>query len=342
MKTLFLAGPQRFEYVEADPLEAPAGWVRVRVRHVGICGSDVHYYTEGRIGDQVVEYPFVIGHECSGEVLEGGGFEPGAPVYVEPAIPCGKCDQCQAGGDNRCRNIKFFGTPDQAPGCMQEVVVMPPENIFPLPEGVTREEGLLLEPLCIGVYCVLQSRFPKGGTAAVLGAGPIGLSVLLGLSDFEPVAVYVSEPVAYRREAASALGATATFDPDPVEQGAWQQVQDASQRGVDVAFECVGSQEAIDDAVLMLKPGGVLMLVGIPETLDYVKFNPNICRRRELTLINVRRQNHAIGRALPLLERRRDFKDILITHRFTPDQATQAFDLVHERKDGVIKAVISF
>jgi L-iditol 2-dehydrogenase len=342
MKTLFLSSPQTFTWEETPSPELPEGFVRVRMKHVGICGSDVHYYAAGRIGDQVVEYPHVLGHEGGGEVIEGGGFAPGTQVFVEPAWVCHECDQCKSERENTCRNIKFMGNPGERYGCMSEEVVLPADCVFPLATPMTTVDGLLLEPLCIGYYSVLRSRFPAGGTAAIVGSGPIGLSVLLSLSDFAPSAVYASDPVAPRRAAAEHLGATQTFDPSPLETGARKAVRTACPEGVDVAFECVGTQESIDDCVAMLKPGGTLMLVGIPETLDYVRFNPNVVRRNEITLINVRRQNRCIEQSLDLLARRPDFKDALVTHHFQPGQAKEAFEIVRERRDGVIKAVIDF
>lgn len=343
MKTLFLTAPLTFECRETAPPDAPEGWLRVRVRHVGICGSDVHYYTEGKIGDAVVEYPHVLGHEVSGEVLDGAGhLAVGTPVYVEPALVCHECDQCRAGRENTCRNIKFLGKPLERPGCMCDEIVAPPECVIPLRAGMTLEEGLLLEPLCVGVYAVSRANLPESATVAVVGAGPIGLSVLLALSDGDAGQVFVSEPVEARRQAAAALGAATTLDPSPLAKGAHGAVQEASDGGVDVAFECAGSQEAIDDAIAMLKPGGTLMLIGIPETVDRIHLDPNALRHNEVTIVNVRRQNAAIERAMSLQERRRDFKDALITHRFAPEQAKEAFDLVHHRGKGVIKAVIAF
>lgn len=341
MKALFLSAPQTFEYRESDPPEAREGWVRVRMRYVGICGSDVHYYATGRIGDQIVKYPYILGHECSGEVLEGAGqFAPGARVYVEPAISCHECDQCRAGREHTCRNLKFLGNPSDRAGCMCEEIVVPPECVVPLPPSVGLDEAVFLEPLCIGVYAVMRSRFEPGQTAAIVGAGPIGLSVLLGLCEMSPLKLLVAEPVEARRNAADALGATATFAPS--DSGAAEDVIRASAGGVDVAFECAGTQAAIDDASKMIRPGGTLVLIGIPEGLDRVSYDPHMMRRHEITVVNVRRQNNAIGKALPLLERRRDSAEVLITHRFPPTRAKEAFELVQCRADGVIKALLEF
>jgi len=372
MKAVVLTGVKSVEYRDVEPVTVPAGWVHIRMRYVGICGSDVHYYTTGRIGDQVVTYPFPLGHEGSGEIIDGAGrFDSGTPVYIEPAIACGHCDQCLAGRKNTCRNLKFLGNPREREGCMCAEIAMPAECAVPLPAEIGLDEAVLLEPLCIGVYAVLRSRIvggmeregmisaataasedgsdvtaatgrgeSHGGTAAIVGAGPIGMSVLLGLSDFQPAGVFVSEPIMARREAARRLGADVTFEPG--EDGAAADIFEASDGGVDVAFECVGTQEAIDDAARMLKPGGTLVLIGIPPDLDRITYDPNLMRRREIAMVNIRRQNGMIGRALALLARRRDAAKVLLTHRFPPSRADEAFEVVRQRSDGVIKALLEF
>jgi len=343
VKTLFLEEIGRLGYRETAPPEVPDGWVKVRMRTVGICGSDIHYFVTGRIGDQVVTFPHILGHEGCGEIVEGAGeLAPGTCVYLEPAVVCHECDQCRAGRENTCRKLAFFGNPGEFPGCMREEVAAPLENAVPMPPAIGSDEAFLLEPLCIGVYAVVRSRFARGGTALVTGCGPIGLSVLAGLSEFGPSAVYMSDPVPERRRAAQALGATEAWDPEPVAEGVRARVQEASGGGVDVAFECAATKESVEDAIRSLKPGGTLMLIGIPEDFDFFCFDSSHMRRHEITIVNVRRQNRMTARTISLLERRRDLKRVMITHRFRPEQANEAFDLVRERKDGVIKAVLEF
>lgn len=341
MRALYLDAPGSLRFRHTSPVEVPHGWVSVRMRYTGICGSDIHYFTEGRIGDQVVTSPFVLGHEGSGEILDGGGaFRAGLPVYIEPAIPCHHCDQCLSGRENTCRSMKFLGNPQETGGCMREEIAMPRECIVPVPDWMTLEEAVLLEPLCIGMYAVDRARGGRGCRAAIAGAGPIGLSVLLGLSEIEPREVFVSEPIEERRRAATMLGAGAVLAPGT--GGAADAVSAASAGGVDVAFECAGTQEAIDDAARMLRPGGTLVLIGIPEGVDRVSYDPHMMRRREITVINVRRQNRMVERAISLLRRRRDAATVLITHRFPASDATQAFSLVQQRGDGAIKVLLEF
>ncbi len=341
MRALYLHAPGLFQFRETSPLEVPHGWARVRMRYTGICGSDIHYFTMGRIGDQVVTSPFILGHEGSGEILDGGErFRPGLPVYIEPAISCHRCDQCLSGRENTCRSMKFLGNPLETSGCMREEIAMPHECIVPTPEWMPIEEAVLLEPLSIGMYAVARAGALKVCRAAVVGAGPIGLSVLLGLGETGPREVLVSEPIEARRQAAVRLGASSVFTPGT--EGAADSIYAASHGGVDLAFECAGTQEAIDDAARMLRPGGTLVLIGIPESVDRVTYDPHLMRRREITVINVRRQNRMVERAISLLERRRDAAAVLITHRFPASEAARAFSLVQRKEQGAIKVLLEF
>lgn len=338
MKATLLTGLRTLETRDVPSPEAPEGWARVRMRHVGVCGSDIHYWAAGRIGDQVVKYPFVLGHEGAGEVLDGAGaLPPGTPVFVEPAISCGECDQCLLGRENTCRKLRFLGNPQELAGCLCEELVMPARCALPLPASIPLDQAALLEPLAIGVYAVQRSRIRHGQRAAVVGAGPIGLSVLaaLGATAGEPL---VSEPVEARRRAALALGAARVFDPGA--GSAAGAVREASAGGVDVAFECVGSPEAIDDAAHMLAPGGTLVLIGIPEGIDRVPFDSHLMRRQEITAVNIRRQNKCTVRAMNLLATDPRIAATMITHRFPAARAGEAFDLVSRRADGVIKAMV--
>jgi L-iditol 2-dehydrogenase len=309
------------------------------MRYAGVCGSDIHYFAAGRIGEQIVNYPFVLGHEGSGEVREGDGrFPAGLPIYIEPALCCHTCDQCLEGRENTCRNLKFLGNPLELSGCMCEEIVLPPECVVPLPEWLPLKEAVLLEPLSIGIHAVKLARSRPGMRAAIVGAGPIGLVVLLALSEVRPGQALVSEPVEARRKAAEALGGTQSFDPG--KSGAAEHVFEASDGGVDVAFECAGTQESIDDACRMLRPGGTVVLIGIPEAEGGITYDPHLMRRRELTMVSVRRQNGDTEQAISLLKKRRDAAGVLLTHCFPAARAGEAFQLVHRKADRAIKVLL--
>ena len=182
MKAAQLTGIRRFEIREVpDPRIVRDNDVLVRVNCVGVCGSDVHYFTDGRIGTQVVEFPFTIGHEAAGTVERIGRavrqLKPGDRVAVDPTDFCGECDQCRAGRPNTCRRLKFLGCPGQLEGAMSELLVLPEHCCFRLAPGMTFEQAALSEPLGIAVYAVERTLPGPGATVGILGLGPIGLSV---------------------------------------------------------------------------------------------------------------------------------------------------------------------
>ena len=317
--------------------------VLIRLGAVGVCGSDIHYYTTGRIGSQVVEYPFAVGHECAGTVAEvGGGVERvavGDRVAIEPAMPCGDCDQCLAGRENTCRNNRFLGCPGQAEGSLSELLVMPQENCFPIADDLAMGPATVSEPLAIGIYAVEQSRLAAGQSVGILGMGPIGRTILMPALDLGCDRVFCTDKIDARVLAARSAGAA--WAGNPLTQDVVSEILREMPLGLDVVFECCGQQEALDHAVEILRPGGTLMVVGIPE-VDVVSFRPERIRRKELTIINVRRQRGCVEPALDMIGRHRAEVDQLITHHFGFDESKEAFDLVADYEDGVVKAMIEF
>ena len=156
MKSMMLTGIRKMEMKTVpDPVILSGKDVKIRIKVVGVCGSDIHYYLKGRIGSQVVEYPFTVGHECAGEVVETGQevstLKPGDRVAIEPAMPCSECDQCIDGRPHTCRNLRFLGCPGQAEGCLSEFIVMPESSCFHIPGTMSYDEATISEPLAIGV-----------------------------------------------------------------------------------------------------------------------------------------------------------------------------------------------
>lgn len=343
MKTLRLTGPRRLELQDA-PAPEPANPrdVRVRMAAVGVCGSDVHYYEKGRIGGQVVRYPFTVGHEGAGTVESVGagvtGVKPGDRVAIEPAQSCGACDQCLAGRPHTCRKLRFLGCPGQAEGCLSECLVVPEACCLPIPDDLSFEQAALSEPLAIGVYAVRQSLPLRGARIGILGAGPIGLSVLWAARAQGAARIYVTDLVEDRLARAGRAGAVAAGSPERADVVGF--VKQREPGGLDAVFECCGEQAALDQAVEMLQPGGKLMLIGIPPTLERVTFRIDPLRHKEICIQNVRRQNHCVPAALELLRSGAAPAESFVTHRFPLARAGEAFDLVAARADGVLKAMI--
>lgn len=342
MRAMVLTGRRRIEVREVPEVRLTrADAVRLRVDVVGICGSDIHYFTQGRIGSQVVQYPFCIGHEFAATVVEVGddvrALRPGDRVAVDPAMPCGACDQCRGGREHTCRALRFLGCPGQAEGCLAEFLVMPASCCVPLPTGLSLEAGALVEPLAVAVHAVRLAGPLGGARVGVLGCGPIGLCVLQVARAAGAMAVYATDRIDARVAAARRAGAEWAGNPDREDIVAG--VGEQAPLLLDVVFECCGRQEALDQAVALLQPGGRLLVVGIPE-VDRVSFAIDSLRRQELCIQNVRRQNGCMRDALALLEQGQVSPEALITHRFPLAQTKEAFDLVAAYGDGVIKAMI--
>lgn len=313
--------------------------VRIRVETVGVCGSDIHYYTGGRIGDQVVQFPFRIGHECAGIIDAIGpgvkGLRVGERVAIDPSVSCGGCAECMRGRAHTCRQNRFLGCPGQLPGSLAEYIVMPAENCFPVGE-MTPEEAAFVEPLTIGYYTVQFLKNQPVTTLAILGAGPIGLSVLLAARAAGIRHILVSDLRDYRLALARKMGAGWTGN--PCREAIPAQVA-ALDVPVDAVVECCGQQPALDDAIELVRPGGTVLVVGIPES-DRVSFDPHKMRRKEITLQNVRRQNGCTPAAIALIRKKKVDGTLMITHRFSLEETPAAFELVAEYRDGVLKAMI--
>jgi L-iditol 2-dehydrogenase len=341
MKTMVLKGIRKIEIVEQPtPIPQHDTDVLLRILRAGICGSDLHYYTQGRIGDQIVQFPFCVGHECSAVVVDVGKevtrFNPGDMIVVDPSVSCGICDQCRIGHFHTCRKVRFLGCPGQLEGCLCDFIVMPEDCCYSA-EGLTADQAALVEPLSIGHYAVQLSGSLEGKRVGVFGSGPIGLSVLLSAQAAGASAIYVTDRLDYRLEAARQQGATWAGNPDRVDI-----VREIIQREpleLDAVFECCGQQTAFDQAVELCKPMGRLVIIGIPET-DQSTFAVHDARRKGLTFVNVRRQNECVDPVIDLIRESRIEPDFMITHRFSLDQAAKAFEILADYRDGVIKAVV--
>ena len=345
MKKVALTGIKEFGIIEMPkPKIINGNDVLLKIDTVGICGSDMHYYNEGRIGDQVIEFPFTIGHECSAVVEETGKtvskVKEGDIVAIEPSVSCNHCSQCLSGREHTCLNQKFLGCPGQVDGCLSEYLVMPEKNCYPVSGNMNAEEAALVEPLSIGYYAVQFLKHIKNiNSAAILGAGPIGLGVMIALQNKGIEKIYFTDILDYRISAAKKAGAIWGGNPD--KENIVTILQDINPQLFDVVIECCGKQDALDQAIEILKPGGILLIVGIPEE-DHISFSISKIRRKELTIQNVRRQNNCIQPVINLIASRKFSTDFMITHRFPFKQTNEAFNMVANYNDSVIKALIKF
>ena len=301
----------------------------VRVKAVGICGSDLHWFSEAGIGDAKLTHPLVLGHEFAGITEEG------QRVAVDPAIPCGHCEFCRQGHPNLCDNLIFAGHAG-TDGGLREWIAWSEKSLFPIPDSLSEEEGAMLEPLGVAIHTVDLGKLKAGMTVGVFGCGPIGLLIIQMAKLSGAANIVATDSLAHRLKAAKQFGAGDVFFAE--DDSRLRQIEVVSHgRGVDVAFEAAGVQDAVDDAFAAVRPGGKVILAGIPED-DETSFSASSARRKGLTLKWVRRMKHTYPRATELVSKGLVDVRSVVTHRFPLEQAAEAFR-VAQRREG-LKVII--
>jgi L-iditol 2-dehydrogenase len=324
---------------EIDMPPAPgAGQVIVKMRNVGICGSDVHYWTHGNIGDFVVKAPMIIGHESSGVVYAVGvgvkHLEVGDRVALEPGVPCGKCEHCKTGRYNLCADIKFFATPP-VDGSLAKYMLHSADFCYKLPDNVSLEEGAMCEPLSVGVYACRRANVQPGSRLLVLGCGPIGIVCMLVARAFGATHVYMTDVSEDRMGAALRLGATAVFNAKKSDEELVREIQATNGGLVDASIECCGIESATRAALCCTKSGGTVCLVGLnqPE-MRLPIFQASI---REVDVKGIFRYNNTYPTCIALLASRAVNVKPLITHRYASRQLIEGFTHAKTMHDGALK-----
>lgn len=297
----------------------------LQVKAVGICGSDLHWFEDGGIGDAQLAHPLVLGHEFAGLI------ESGQRVAVDPAIPCGQCELCMKGHPNLCEQMIFAGHETQD-GALREWMAWDKRNFIPLPDSLSFEEGAMLEPLGVAIHAIDLAHLKTGMSVGVFGCGTIGLLIVQLARLFGAGTIIATDRLIHRVEAASAQGATKAI----VASGGSeiQEVMAATNgRGVDIAFEAAGDQDAVETSVAVVYPGGKVILAGIPSD-DRTSFPASVARRKGLTIKMVRRMKFTYPRAVDLVAGGKVDVRSLITHRFPLERAAEAF-AVAQRRDGI-------
>jgi L-iditol 2-dehydrogenase len=308
---------------------------------VGICGSDLHLYREGRIGDSVVEGPHVLGHEAAGQIVAIGadvdGFQVGDRVVVEPGLACGNCRWCRVGRYNLCPSVRFLGVPP-TDGLMAGLVRVPARWVYHLPDALSDAEGAMIEPFAVGLQAVAEAGIQPGQTVVILGAGPIGLMVLQA-ARVRGAGTIVSIDLAERAlAAANQLGAAVVVNPREADPLAV--VRDLTGGdGADVVIEAIGASVTIRQTLDLVCRGGTVTLVGISSE-PAVPLNVNRIVRRGVQVHSTFRYAHQYPVALGLAAAGR--VDLLspITHRFPLADAVAAFRFVDQNKRDVVKGVL--
>ncbi|RYV50955.1 alcohol dehydrogenase [Pengzhenrongella frigida] len=309
---------------ESQPVPA-TGESLVRVTAVGLCGSDLHWFTDGGIGDAQLTHPLVLGHEFAGVVV--GGPDDGQRVAVDPARPCGECEQCLEGNRNLCPTVLFAG--HGVDGGLRQLVAWPTALLHRVPDALSDADAAMLEPLGVALHAHDLGKPRTGAVVVVVGCGPIGLCQIQLARSAGARLVVAVELLAHRREAALALGADVVLDPGS--DGILEALHAATgARGADVAFEVAGTDDAVRLAVHAAKPGGTVVLAGIPGD-DSTTFPASIARRKGLTLKLVRRMKEMYPRTIRLVDDGRVDVTSIVSHTFALDRADEAFRLASER-----------
>ncbi len=342
MQVAELIATREFRVTQQEIDHPPPGQVQVRVQAVGICGSDLHSYAEGGVGDTPCQFPMVLGHEPSGAVVQTGagvaGWSPGDRAALEPALYCYHCEFCRSGRHNLCADIRFLSTPGHA-GFFREFVNLPAANLLAIPRSMPIELATMVEPLAVALHSLKFAALAAGETVAVFGAGPIGLLTVACLRLAGAGRIWAVEPVAHRREMARRMGADAAIDPHQID-AAGQIRNDTGQRGVDCAIDCAARPHTTNQAIRAARNGGRVVLTGI-HSEAMVPFEVSPMRRKELALYNVRRSNHESEAALDLLVHHTARFAPLVTHTRPLDRIAEAFSIAGDYTDGVGKMVVT-
>jgi L-iditol 2-dehydrogenase len=310
--------------IQKEPVPvAGEGEKLIRVKSVGVCGSDLHWFSEGGIGDAKLKHPLILGHEFAGDT------EDGQRVAVDPAIPCGRCEFCEHGHPNLCSSLIFAGH-GKHDGALREWMTWNEKCFFPIPDSLSFADGAMLEPLGVAIHSVDLGKLKAGMTVGVFGCGPIGLLIIQMARSMGATNIIATDKLVHRLEAAKAFGASQAFLAEDSRELA--EIRAATNdRGVDVAFEAAGTQDAVDTSVVAVVPGGKVLLVGIPDD-DQTSFSASTARRKGLTIKLVRRMKHTYPRALELVSRKLVDVRSLVTHRFPLEQASEAFRAAARRE----------
>ena len=340
-RTAELCGLRQFRLMESALADPGPGEVQVRIDAVGICGSDMHSYAEGGVGDTPCLYPMVLGHEPAGVVKRTGpgvtGWSPGDRAAFEPAIYCYHCEFCRTGHHNVCANIRFMSMPGD-PGFFRESANLPARNLIAIPPHMAAHEATLIEPLAVVLHSMKFVALGAGETAVVFGAGPIGLLTVICLKLAGAARVWAIEPVGARRELARQVGADVVVDPSNADPSG-EILRDTGGRGVDVAIDCAAKGGSVNHCLHATRNAGRVVITGIPVEREVaVEFSP--LRRKELTIFNVRRSNHDSQAARDLLAGNLARFAPIITHLRPLAGIAEAFSQLEQYTGGVGKLII--
>ena len=336
-----MTGPLQMEWIEEEIPQPGIGEIQVKLEYVGICGSDLHFYSEGRLANWVPTEPLVLGHEPGGVVTMLGegvtGFSVGDRVAIEPGVPCGCCEDCLNGRYNLCKQVRFMAIPNEKDGVFAEYCVHAAQMCFLLPDNVSTLEGALIEPLAVGMHACALSNAQLGESAVVLGAGCIGLTTLMSLKARGVSEIYVVDVLEKRLEKALELGAKRVFHAKQDDIEAFTKTLPGG--GVDQVYECAGSRVTTLQACNLIKRGGKVTLVGVsPEPV--LELNVASLNAMEGTVYSVYRYRNLYPAAIKAVSEGTIPLGKIVSHSFPFQDLIDGVNFNLHHKDEVIKAVI--
>jgi L-iditol 2-dehydrogenase len=319
-----------------------AGEVMVKLQAVGVCGSDVHYYQHGRIGDFIVKFPFILGHECAGIVTEVGEgvthLKAGDHVCLEPGVPCGKCEFCLSGHYNLCPDVQFLATPPYD-GCLMNYIAYPAEWAFKIPDHMSYEEGALVEPLAIGINAAKTGGVSLGQSVLIYGAGCIGLMSLLAAKAYGATTIFVADVLDKRLQTAQKLGAIPL---NSTKVNVTEEIMKATgSKGVDAVLDCAGVSATVTGSIKTCKAGGSIVVVGMAaDTLDGIPLGP--VSTKELKITSIFRYKNLYPTTIAAIAGGKiDVKEI-VSNRYRFEETPRAFEETVKNIKNVVKSVIVF
>ena len=341
MKVAVMLGIGKMGFEERDIPQPKDDEVLVKLEYVGICGSDLHYYESGAIGDYVVKPPFVLGHEPGGTVVEVGKnvthLKVGDRVALEPGKTCGHCEFCKTGRYNLCPDVVFFATPP-VDGVLQEYVAHEAGLCFKLPDNVSTMEGALIEPLAVGFHAARQGGAQAGQVAVVTGAGCIGLVSMMALKAMGVSKVYSVDVMDKRLDKALELGADGVINGSR-EDAVKKVMELTGGMGCDLVIETAGTEITTRQAVQMTKKGATIVLVGYSKTGE-IKMPISLALDKELTFKTVFRYRHIYPMAIDAVASGRVNLKGIVTNEFALDDIQEAMDESVNNKADIVKAVV--
>jgi L-iditol 2-dehydrogenase len=336
MKAAILNKPKELVIKDIAKTQCGDNEVLINIKEVGVCGSDVHYYNKGRIGDFVVKKPIILGHESSGIISEVGdkvrGFEVGDRVTIEPGVPCYTCDYCIDGNYNLCPNIVFMATPPYD-GAFVEYITYDPNFVYKLPDNISLTAAALIEPLSVGYSASKRAKIKPGDNVLILGSGPIGISILEMVKAFGASKVYITDINDFRLGVAKKHGAYKTIN--VTKKDIFGELKNVK---IDSIIEASGAENSIINSIKLVRPGGAVVWVGMGK--DDIRIPYSIITSKDLSIEGIFRYKNTYPSIISLLEGGKIKIEDIVTHYFKLDDIEKAFSTANDPDVDRLKIVI--